>query len=480
VTTGSPIPIDRLTALDQLMLWASRRWPQDVCALIVLDGAPLLDHNGDLRLTFLRETILGRLDRAPRFRQLIHQPRRGLGGPIWVDAPTFDIAHHVRELRLELPTGETELLAAAEQIRRQPLDPLHPLWEMWFLTGLPERRMALLVRIHHVVADGMAAMATVAALCDLPPGSVAPAAVPWHPRPNPSERALLADNLSRHLSRLTGLLSALARPFATLRRIRAAAPAIREIVAEEPATATSLDREVGLHRRVAVIRTPLAAVRKVARAHDATTNDVLLALTAAGLRALLRRRGEPTDRTTVRIYVPVSLRRSLRGPQQGNRIAQMAVPLHLGGADPHERLRRIAAETTFRKSRARTSLDSLLVGGLPGRLMLTAVMRQRVNATSASIPGPRTPLHLAGARALDVVPILPLVANEPLGVCALSYAGALIIGITVDPDAYPDLEVLVAAMRDELRALGLPTLDAPANPAATRPTRLRRLQQQPA
>jgi hypothetical protein len=140
------------------------------------------------------------------------------------------------------------------------------------------------------------------------------------------------------------------------------------------------------------------------------------------------------------------------------------VPLDMGEDDPHRRLRRIAAETARRKARARTSLDSLLVGGpigaLVSRLTLMAVMRQRVNATSASIPGPRTPLRLAGAQALEVVPILPLVANEPLGVGALSYGGALTIGIAVDRDAYPDLDVLVAAIRDALRALGLAIGDA--------------------
>jgi hypothetical protein len=265
------------------------------------------------------------------------------------------------------------------------------------------------------------------------------------------------------------------RPRTTLRRIRAAIPAIREILAEEPATATSLDRVVGPRRRVALVGTSLAAARRVAREHDATTNDVLLAVTAAGLRALLRHRGEPVDGTTFRIYVPVSLRRNLRGDQHGNRIAQMAVPLNLGEEDPHRRLREIAAETTMRKARVRTSLDSLLVGGLMRRLTLRVVMGQRVNATSASIPGPKTPLHLAGARALEVIPIVPLVANEPLGVCALSYAGALTIGVTVDPDAYPDLEVLVGAMRDEIRALGLPTGEVPAEPnlrsAQTQPRR---------
>jgi WS/DGAT/MGAT family acyltransferase len=247
--------------------------------------------------------------------------------------------------------------------------------------------------------------------------------------------------------------------------MRAAWPAVREILAEEPATRTSLDRTVGPARSLALIRTSLAKVKEVGRAHDATVNDVLLAVTAAGLRALLQRRGEPVENTTVRIYVPVSLRRHLRGRQQGNLIAQMAVPLRLGQPDPDHRLADIAAETERRKARIRTSLSNLMVGGAIGRrLMLLAVMRQRVNATSASIPGPKQPLYLAGARILEVFPLLPLVANEPLGVGALSYAGALTIGFAADRDAYPDLDILVGAMLDELEALGVPTYPALAEP----------------
>ena len=89
--------------------------------------------------------------------------------------------------------------------------------------------------------------------------------------------------------------------------------------------------------------------------------------------------------------------------------------------------------------------------------MLLAVMRQRVNVTTASIPGPTEPLYLAGARVLEVFPVLPLIANEPLGVGALSYAGALAIGVVADRDAHPDLEVFTAAVHAELRALGMTT-----------------------
>jgi WS/DGAT/MGAT family acyltransferase len=455
------MPIDRLSTLDRLMLWASRRWPQDIGVLAILDGGPLYDAAGQLRIDAVRASVEHRLHLAPRFRQLIHQPRRGLGGPLWVDAATVDLTRHVRLLPLEPPAGETELLRAVEQIRRHRLEPGRPLWQMWLLPGLPGGRVGLFVRLHHAIADGMAAMATLTSLLDTGPDVPPPSAPAWAPATWPSSRALLADNVARNLRGVAHALAALAHPRARLRSLLAGWPAVREILAEKPATRTSLDRTVGSTRRLALIRTTLGEVRRAGHAHGATVNDVLLSATAGGLRTLFRRRGEPVDRTTVRIYVPVSLRRRLRGRQEGNLIAQMAVPLWLGQGDPARRLAEIAAETKQRKARVRTSLSRLMVGGAIGRrLLLLAVMRQRVNATSASIPGPKHPLYLAGARILDVFPLLPLVADEPLGVGALSYAGAWTIGIAVDGDAVPDLDVLAAAMTDELRRLGLPTLAA--------------------
>jgi hypothetical protein len=183
-------------------------------------------------------------------------------------------------------------------------------------------------------------------------------------------------------------------------------------------------------------------------------NDVLLTVTAGGLRALLQHRGEQVEGTTLRTYVPVSLRRRLDGPQQGNLIAQMVVPLRLGEPDPMRRLRDIAAETTRRKAKAHTSLDVMMQGRIVRGLLLQAVMRQRVNVTTASIPGPPMPLYLAGAPILEVFPVLPLIANEPLGVGVVSYAGGLYIGIAADGDAFPDLGVLADGVRADMEALG--------------------------
>jgi diacylglycerol O-acyltransferase len=305
-------------------------------------------------------------------------------------------------------------------------------------------------------------MRTIDRFLDAEPDPPATSVPPWSPAAPPSGREL-RDDYRRRLRRKVGrTLGLFLHPWRTSRRARAAWPAIRELFAEKPADRTSLDRTVGPGRRLAVIRTSLEEVKRVAHAHGGTVNDVLLAVTEGGLRELLRSRGESTEDTTVRVYVPISMRHGGDGPQQGNQIAQMALPLRLRAADPSERLRRIALETVARKARTRTSMDKLLRGRLAMRLMLIAVMRQRVNATTASIPGPAEPRYLAGARVLEVVAVLPLVANEPLGVAALSYAGALTFGVVADRDAFPDLEVLATAMREELEALGVDTSATPA------------------
>lgn len=324
------------------------------------------------------------------------------------------------------------------------------------MPGLRDGRVAMFVKLHHSIADGMAAMTTLAALLDTGRDVPVTPAPPWTPTSPPSDRELFADTLHRHLHALERTGRMVIRPGPTLRHAREAWPAIRELLVEEPATRTSLDRMVGPDRSLAVIRTTLDDVKAVAHEHDATVNDVLLALTAGGLRTVLRGRGEPVEATTVRTYVPVSLRSRRDGPQQGNLIAQMAVPLPMRESAAGDELRRLAAVTKARKARARTSLGTLIRGRFTRRLMLFAVMRQRVNVTTASIPGPTGPLSLCGARVLEVVPVLPLIANEPLGVGALSYAGRLAIGIVADRDAYPDLDVFVAGAREELQELGLP------------------------
>ena len=132
-----------------------------------------------------------RLHLVPRFRQLLYRPRLGLGWPLWVDAPHFDLADHIRVHPVAAPAGETQLLQACQELARQRLDPARPLWELWLLPGLPDRRVGAYLRLHHALADGAAALAAFGALLDPTPDAPTPAAPPWTPAPIPATGQLL-------------------------------------------------------------------------------------------------------------------------------------------------------------------------------------------------------------------------------------------------------------------------------------------------
>jgi diacylglycerol O-acyltransferase / wax synthase len=161
--------MERLTEEDRFMLWPDEIWPQDIGALALLDGSRLIDSNGALRIDAVREAVASRLHLVPRFRQLLYIPPRRLGSPLWVDAPTIDLADHVAIFPVPAPGNEAQLLLAVEQLRRRRLDRSRPLWEMWFLTGLPEHRVGLFMRMHHAMADGMAALAAIESFLDTTP-----------------------------------------------------------------------------------------------------------------------------------------------------------------------------------------------------------------------------------------------------------------------------------------------------------------------
>jgi hypothetical protein len=179
---------------------------------------------------------------------------------------------------------------------------------MWFLTGLPERRVAVFVKVNHAVADGMAVMGAVSAFLATSPASPDAAAPAWHPSPAPSTAALVADQWRRTLRALVRPLRALLHPKATALRLAATLIAVRELFADVPAPPSSLDRFAGRRRRIVLVRSDLERFKAIAHARAASVNDAFLAVIAGGLRALLASRGELAPGFTVRAYVPVSLR----------------------------------------------------------------------------------------------------------------------------------------------------------------------------
>jgi diacylglycerol O-acyltransferase / wax synthase len=449
---AEPRLLERLTASDRFMLWEDYGWSGDIGGLAILDGTSLLDRDGRLRLEAVRRHIEPRLHLVPRFRQLLYRPRLGLGWPLWVDAPGFDLVDHLRVHAVAAPGDQAQLLAACQQLARRRLDPARPLWELWLLPGLPERRVGALLRLHHTIADGAAAAAAFGALLDLTADPPTPAAPPWTPRPIPTAAALLGDNLRRRRQELGRGWSGLAHLGRTLHRARAAWPAWREVLTDRPAPRTSLNRPVGTDRRLAIVRGRLDLTKQVAHAHHATVNDVVLAAVAGGLRQLLARRGEPVDRLVQRAMVTISEHHEQPGQARGNKPGWMMVPLPLGEPNPARRLALIAAETAARKHKPRPEAGTGIFRFVAAqRLWYRLFPRQRsVNLVVSNVPGPPVPLYLAGARLLELFPMMPTMGNLTLVVAVLSYAGQLNLTAVADRDGCPDVEVFAQGMRATL------------------------------
>ena len=458
--------LERLTASDIfLLLWDVYGWSTDIGGLAIVDGTRLLDGDGRVRIEEVRRKLEPRLHQIPRFRQLLFRPRPGLGWPLWVDAPSFDIAAHVRVHQISAPGEEAQLLQACQEVARHRLDPARPLWELWLLPGLPEHRVGLYFRLHHAFADGAAALAAFGALLDLNADATTPFAPPWTPAPIPTGGELLGDNLRRRRRELARGWWGLIHPRSTVRSARRAWPAWREVLAERPAPRTSLNRPVGTHRRLATIRSRLDLATQIAHAHHAKVNDVVLAAVAGGLRELLASRGEDVHGLVQRAMVTISLHEEQPWRAQGNRPGWMMVPLPLGEADPVRRLELIAAETAARKRDARPEAGTGIFRFVAcQRLWYRLFPRQRaVNLVVTNAPGPPMPLYLTGARLLEVFPMMPTMGNLTLVVGVMSYEGQLNFAAAADRDGCPDVEVFARGVRGALDHLARSVL-APVSP----------------
>ena len=248
--------LDRLSAEDRLILWPDGM-AQDIGAVAILDWQhpprprwPIPDRGGeagDRRSAAVPPTV----------RQVLYVPRRRLGGPLWVDAPAFDLDDHVRVEQLPAAADEAELLRTVARLRRRRLDRSRPLWEMWFLPGLPGDRIGWFIRLHHVMADGIAGVAELGALLDAVPSAATAPAPPWIRRAATIGARSAAGQPPARIAKLRKAARGVTHPAAILHRVRAGMPAFRELLAEKPGPETSLNRVIGPDRTLAVLRSSL-------------------------------------------------------------------------------------------------------------------------------------------------------------------------------------------------------------------------------
>jgi diacylglycerol O-acyltransferase len=448
-------PIVRLTSFDRMYLRDEREaWPCHFGGLAVVEGGPLLDASGRLRLDELRDRLDRRLALVPDLRQRLYVPRRLRGGPLWVDDDRFAIEHHVHEAEIDPPGDDTQLLEVAARIYAGLLDRSRPLWELWFLTGLSDGRVGVLLKLHHAVADGNAAVAVMGSLFDLAPDAADPVPAPWTPARIPRGSALVADHLAARIRGLARVAAAVSHPRRILGAARVFLMVTRRMVGQKGAPRTSLNGVVEVGRRVRFLRLDLEAMKDAGHAHEGTVNDVVLDLWAGGLRRLLVSRGEPVAGVELVTAQAVSTRSAADGTID-NQAGTVVMRLPTWEADAGRRLDLIVRTTR----KAKTMQRSAAIAGVIAGLSSTPIARyfnlhqRAVNVIVTNVVGPRVPMFIFGARILQILPIIQLVGNVGLTLCAFSYAGEVFLVVTADANGFPDLDGLMAGMERDWQAL---------------------------
>jgi WS/DGAT/MGAT family acyltransferase len=311
-----------------------------------------------------------------------------------------------------------------------------------------------------------------ASLFDTGPGTPEPVAGPWAPQHIPTRRQLLADNLSAKLRQTRHAAAALAHPIRLARAVPVLAGVARLALSPARAPRTSLNRRVETGRQIRFLLLSLAAVKHAAHAHQGKVNDVVLAIWTGGLRHLLASRTEPVARLEPITTIPTSLRSAGDTGTTDNEFGAMSLPLPVWEADADRRLDLIVTRTREAKA---GQLPAAAMGVI-ARLSATplgryfAAHQHAVNVEVTNVAGPPVPVYLFGARVLAILPIVGPVGNMGPVLCAFSYAGQLVLVVTADARGFPDLDVLMAGMAADGRALlGSHAASEPARARANTP-----------
>jgi diacylglycerol O-acyltransferase len=456
---------DRLSALDASFLEIEDdNAHMHIGSVGLYDAAPLTLPNGGLDFERIVTFLEGQMHRVPRFRQKLATVP-GLDHPVWIDDETFNIHYHVRHTALPAGGSLRLLKRLAGRIMSQQLDRGKPLWETWFVEGVEGDRFGLISKIHHCMADGISGTDLATATLGTSPDFVPEPGLPWQPRPAPSQARLLADELSRRAALPLGVaragIRALSEPVATLESLRESVRGLSRAATAGFGTVseTPLNAPIGPHRRFDWSRIDFPKVKEIGKRVDAKVNDVVLAVVTGVVREFMEHHQLDPKELDFRAMVPVSVRSEDEHGKPGNRVSSLIVPLPLDELDPLERLRRIV-ETTRELKASGQSLGMQAISEvmelsdtLTQLLARAASQSQAANLVVTNVPGPPVPLYFLGARLIDAYPLVPLAANQALGVALFSYAGGLHWGLNADWDRVPDLHDVALSIGTHFAAL---------------------------
>jgi diacylglycerol O-acyltransferase len=452
-TMQSPDNGDRLSWGDTVFLHLEREgMPLNVACVCVFEGK--------IPFEACVQFVESKLPLIPRYLKRVVPPLLNIGLPSWEYDPTFDISRHVHEARLK-HGFDAELKTLAGKMLSRTMDRQHPLWDMTLVHGLKGDRSALIFRLHHCLADGIAGVGIMNAVMDASPTA------PRLPKrklrlripPQPDLLASITNGCIDSYSEFVKRLLAAAADVSSMAERAATTggnPATDELtnLLPELTISTQRLRFNVLYRgpqKFGWVEIPLAEVKAVKQSCGTSVNDVILALVTATIRRYLELHGDRVKGRQLRMMVPVNLRGN-DGPRDlGNRISLVPVTVPLDIRNPRKLLAAVHKRTELLK-RAHTAELVSLAGGLIGMFpnsaqavaghIISRLPFTPFNMVCTNVPGPQQPLYLLGHKMLHCYPYVPVGGEMALNCAILTYNGTAYFGFSGCMHAAPDLRRL--------------------------------------
>ncbi|MEB3979704.1 wax ester/triacylglycerol synthase family O-acyltransferase [Mycobacterium sp. 663a-19] len=453
----------RLNSVDNMFLKQENdTQPQHTIKAVVLDPAAALQ---PLTFDAVRAAVPALVAKVEPLRWQLLRPRLG-GRPWWIERPRVDLDYHVKYAKAEAPGGDRELAARISEIVSVGLDRGRPAWQLWYVDGLADGRIALVLKLHHALADGLASVRLLESIFSADPDEPLPAAeraVVDEERPGTASwLRLVAANEGAALLRFPRVLMRSARTIGTGRRRRKAGrPGFAEAFA---APGTRFNEPFTVERQFTYVSCDLDTIKEIKTAFDVTLNDVFLAACSGAIRSYLDRHGELPDESLTTV-VPVAIRPPGEEVDWGNQVTIWSVSLATDVADPVERLERIAANTRAARD-VHAERDLWLFAdwmdywplfwfygrGLP---LLGARTRRRptYSMTVSNVPGPKRRLYFGGAPIEKIISVGPIIYPYGLNVTGWTYLDDMVIGMQASKERVPDIGELAEAIPEALAEL---------------------------
>ncbi len=462
-----PPKVEPLTNVDAAWLGM-----EDPTNLMMVSG--ILTFDKPINMDHLKAILKYRFLKFERFRQRVVQPKLPLASPYWETDSNFSLDAHLHRVALPEPGDQTALQTLASDLMSTPLDFSKPLWQMHVIENFGEG-CAIMVRLHHCIADGIALTSVLLALTDFSADS------PW-PKADDNddsgeEESLFsgavgalfkqARSAAKSARELTGkvLHEGLEAIIAPAKAVDLAiqgtdnALAFSRLVLRTPDPKTIFKGELGVAKRATWSRPlPLKQIKTIKNVTGGTVNDVLVSALAGSLRRYLISRGQPVDGLTFRAFVPVNIRSNEEMTQLGNKFSLVFLPLPIGLADPLDRLNFVREHMdNLKKSPEIPVAFSILkgIGMSPAELqeVMVTMFGSKATAVLTNVPGPPIPLYFAGSKISGLMFWVPQSGRVSLGLSILSYAGKVFLGVASDAGLVPDPQTIIDGFYAEYEAL---------------------------